>query len=89
MTPNDLLVIFIDQLLVQSSLEKLPPAAEGVNTETLTRHYTQTSEHSSLRGMSPSNPSPSQGSGDPAEDAQEMGKMGTEEAKKTRSPRSA
>lgn len=33
MTPNDLLVIFIDQLLVQSSLEKLPPAAEGVNTD--------------------------------------------------------
>jgi hypothetical protein len=29
MIPNDVCVIFIDEHLVQPTLEKLPPAAEG------------------------------------------------------------
>ena len=67
MTPNDI-DIFIDQCLIQPSLEKLSPAADGNKYRAHRQTCNEKSlEHTALNGRSPSNSTP-QSSGNPLEE---------------------
>ena len=73
MSPN-VILLYSDQCPVQPSSERLPPAADGTNTETHSQAL-----HTILNGMFSSNPS-SQSSGNPMEEEVGRGSQRSREA---------